>query len=555
MGKLNEIQQETTQSWGDNSFTTKITNDTVEFDSAKDSFTFKDKVNVPSLDINGQATQPFTSEEKTKLSQVTTPMNIKGRIDSASELPTEDVQIGDVYLVGPSGSENFEEYVCTEISGSPEQPVWENLGHVKTQSDWNQNNSNADDFIKNRTHYIEEDGRAYSSEDSDKQAVYLPDEDPEETSPSFWCYPDANINMDVLNSFEGRHITIQYSSDPEEDTLEGVVGESVFEIQKRDEETNNIYAIHSSDSDMDIAFIALADNQTISYVDGVTFNKGVYIWYYGTAEYDDETGKITELIPYPYTISPSLAYHQLDEKFIPNTIARISDIPSQQQTDWKQTTSTEVDFIKNKPAIKTGDGSNSIMESDAIAAYGANSHAEGSGTMTTSNASGAHAEGLNTSASAQAAHAEGNNTQASGANSHAEGLGTMAYGPNSSVFGMYNMPDIVEDWSAGTYYPVGAKVIYQWSVYKCTTANGDETFNYAKWAYYGQKWNYAEIAGGGDSSNRTNIRTLDWEGNEQLAGTLRIGSTSTGGAILKFDSGALKVSFDNGTTWRTVTLS
>ena len=34
MGKLNEIQEQTTQSWGDNSFTTTITNDTVEFDSA-----------------------------------------------------------------------------------------------------------------------------------------------------------------------------------------------------------------------------------------------------------------------------------------------------------------------------------------------------------------------------------------------------------------------------------------------------------------------------------------------------------------------------------------
>ena len=116
MGKLNEIQEQTTQSWGDNSFTTKITNDTVEFDSARDSFTFKDEVKVPSLAINGQTSQPFTSEEKTKLSQVTTPMNMAGRVDSASGLPTEDVQVGDVYLVGLSGSDTFEEYVCTALA-------------------------------------------------------------------------------------------------------------------------------------------------------------------------------------------------------------------------------------------------------------------------------------------------------------------------------------------------------------------------------------------------------------------------------------------------------
>lgn len=44
MGKFNEIQEESTQSYGSNSFTTKITEDSVHFDSAKDSFTFKDSV-------------------------------------------------------------------------------------------------------------------------------------------------------------------------------------------------------------------------------------------------------------------------------------------------------------------------------------------------------------------------------------------------------------------------------------------------------------------------------------------------------------------------------
>ena len=54
MGNLNEIQKQTTQSYGDNSFTTTIKENTVEFDSAKDSFTFNDEVNVPGLKVNGQ---------------------------------------------------------------------------------------------------------------------------------------------------------------------------------------------------------------------------------------------------------------------------------------------------------------------------------------------------------------------------------------------------------------------------------------------------------------------------------------------------------------------
>lgn len=65
----------------------------------------------------------------------------------------------------------------------------------------------------------------------------------------------------------------------------------------------------------------------------------------------------------------------------------------------------------------------------------------------------------------------------------------------------------------------------------------------------------AEIVGNGSENSRSNARTLDWSGNESLAGTLRIGSTSTGGALLKYESGSLKVSFDDGTTWQTVTLS
>ena len=58
MGKLNEIQKQTTQSYGDNAFTTTIKDDTVEFDSLKDKFTFKDEVEVPSLKINGEVVVP-----------------------------------------------------------------------------------------------------------------------------------------------------------------------------------------------------------------------------------------------------------------------------------------------------------------------------------------------------------------------------------------------------------------------------------------------------------------------------------------------------------------
>lgn len=150
MGKLNEIQKQTTQSYGDNSFTTTIKENTVEFDSTKDSFTFNDPIEVPSIKINGTEIVTFDAEDRAKLDSLQTPMQIRGRVDGVGDLPTEDVSVGDVYLVGLSGDENFEECVCVEVSGSPATPVWENLGHVKVQSDWNQSNNSSDNYIKNK---------------------------------------------------------------------------------------------------------------------------------------------------------------------------------------------------------------------------------------------------------------------------------------------------------------------------------------------------------------------------------------------------------------------
>jgi len=358
MGKLNEIQEQVTQSFGNNSFTTKITDTTVEFDSARDSFTFKDEVSVPSMKINGTESQPFTTEEKTKLSQVTTPMNIKGRVDSASELPTEDVRVGDVYLVGESGSETFEEYVCTEISGSPEQPVWENLGHVKSQPDWNQNNSNAEDFIKNRVCYEDNNETIFDSETLSG------------------CEVKGNVSDDEISIVDGAQYTV---------TIDGItytgIGEDGDSIVYRGDDQSFVIvpgtlsyftkfvgipinsftpSITIKDSNQTTLFSGVGSfrqeavfglNYTEYLTDGqsytISLNGNEYI---GTASYGGAAIEIDgvlalyldsgELILIGNTAVPYLntnvqfvlkqvtsTIHQLDEKFIPDTIARTADIP------------------------------------------------------------------------------------------------------------------------------------------------------------------------------------------------------------------------------------
>lgn len=121
----------------------------------------------------------------------------------------------------------------------------------------------------------------------------------------------------------------------------------------------------------------------------------------------------------------------------------------------------------------TASGDFSHAEGSQTTATSMGSHAEGWGT-TASNV-GSHSEGQGTTASSGGSHAEGLNTIASGMGSHAEGANTIASGENQHVFGKCNIED---------------------------TAN-----------------TYIEIVGNGSLSSPANARTLDWSGNQWLAGS------------------------------------
>jgi hypothetical protein len=166
-------------------------------------------------------------------------------------------------------------------------------------------------------------------------------------------------------------------------------------------------------------------------------------------------------------------------------------------------------FNPNKKAFTFGTraanssiGEYSTSEGSGNTASGAYSHVEGlqtSATYSSAHAEGAytsasggyaHAEGYHTTASVYA-HAEGNYTMASGYHSHAEGYYTTATHKSQHVFGEYNVLDT-------------------------SSADSDE------------RGTYVEIVGKGTADNaRSNARTLDWSGNEVLAGNLTIGGQLT----------------------------
>lgn len=149
-------------------------------------------------------------------------------------------------------------------------------------------------------------------------------------------------------------------------------------------------------------------------------------------------------------------------------------------------------------------GNYSHAEGRRTTASGNYSHTEGTDTDATSASS--HAEGDSTEATGPRSHAEGYHTEASGSNSHAEGYSTEAIGNNSHAEGRNTKA--ISDYSHAEGHGTIAS-------YEAQHVFGT----------YNTEGAFAEIVGNGTSSSvRSNARTLDWSGNEWLAGGLTIGN-------------------------------
>ena len=169
--------------------------------------------------------------------------------------------------------------------------------------------------------------------------------------------------------------------------------------------------------------------------------------------------------------------------------------------------------------LATGGGSHAegygYSSTRTISATGAGSHAEGYATSSksvTASATGSHAEGYTTTASAQAAHAEGYNTTASGYYSHAEGYYTTASGGSSHAEGYNTTASGARAHAEGNFTTANHASQHVFGEYNILDDSTASTSS---------RGNYVEIVGNGiDSTTRSNARTLDWDGNEVLAGGL-----------------------------------
>lgn len=237
--------------------------------------------------------------------------------------------------------------------------------------------------------------------------------------------------------------------------------------------------------------------------------------------------------------------------------------------------------------MTTASNVNAHAEGDGTVASGENSHSEGvrskatgdlshaEGFDTTASDMCSHAEGYKTTASREAAHAEGYGTAATGFYSHSEGYQTLAAGSYSHseggetyAYGQYSHAEGYNTTASGDYsHTEGSGNVsqgaYSHSQGCDTRAYGDYShaegigtdasgmYQHVQGRYnipdeYDEDGNpvnrYAHIVGNGvldgEDLVRSNAHTLDWEGNAWFAGKVYVGGTSQDDA-LPLDAGTV----------------
>lgn len=411
-------------------------------------------------------------------------------------------------------------------------------------ADWGQNDSNALDYVKNRTHYMlpaTPIGSLEFTATSNGTIAYTMTEAEEEFA-IFRYFQALNNKGEVLKIIvDGKEGLLAVTFE------RGYFGFSgAF--------TGNVYWRAGN------VLSLVAQNDFITFNQGDTY----------TVSFEDTTK--------PY-------YVKLDFNYIPDNVYHSENAP-----------------------VKFGAGKNSTVQGDETTADGWNAHAEGNrsaatgpeahaeGSYTKADGSGSHAEGRTTKATGDYSHAEGSYTKADGDYSHAEGNSTEASGYASHAEGDYTVSnrrgmhaegkynlydnakyiDVVSssiefswrnmhaaseytfDADTGYYTLVNAEpkseavigLYYASSVqYENGTidelekpislidSNRYQTEKHQRKLASNFQGKYAHVVGNGVSSARSNAYTLDWDGNGWFAGDVFVGGTGQDEGVKLLKSG------------------
>lgn len=396
----------------------------------------------------------------------------------------------------------------------------ENAEAIKSSTaDWGQNDSNALDYVKNRTHYMlpaTPIGSLEFTATSSSTIEYTMTSSEEEFA-----------MFEYFQSLRDKGEVLKIIVDGKEGLLAVTFDRGYFGFSGAF--TGNVYWRAGN------VLSLVAQNDFITFNQGDTY----------TASFEDTTT--------PY-------YSKLDFNYMPDNVYHSENAP-----------------------VKFGAGENSTVQGYETTAAGTNAHAEGlrtkasgskahaEGSYSEASGSYSHAEGSNTVASGTGAHAEGKETKADGEAAHAEGNYTVANRKCMHAAGAYNLYDDTKYFDVvssskhrfvGRYY-AAADYIFDSNTGYYTLVNAELKnvtivgLYYAHPAQYENgtidhlikpvsqisdalhnteehdstlgtmlRGKYVHVVGNGDSSARSNAYTLDWDGNGWFAGDVFVGGAS-----------------------------
>lgn len=194
-----------------------------------------------------------------------------------------------------------------------------------TQGDWSQNDKTASDYVKNRTHYIETpQGKNVLECSIASHFTWGAD-----SSPNLSAH-GVSVNMPTVGEIMHAVVTVNGISRRFSGTL---LKNSFDEMWIGDASKLSGVRYPGNEGEFDFAFVVAPPSYFECYfpIEG-----------FGTIA----EGDIVNI--HLYTGDPTVIIHQLDEKYIPETIARKSDIAEQVQPDWNQNDETAANYIQNR---------------------------------------------------------------------------------------------------------------------------------------------------------------------------------------------------------------
>lgn len=197
---------------------------------------------------------------------------------------------------------------------------------------------------------------------------------------------------------------------------------------------------------------------------------------------------------------------KLDAKYLPDEATEQAGLKVEGQSfvigETTVTASIGAEIFNNYYNNKAT-GEYSHAEGYNTTASGVHSHAEGGGTVASD--ANAHAEGYNTTAAGKYSHSEGHSSEANGDMSHAEGHYSVATGSYSHAEGLDTIATADASHAQGRYNVEDAEGIYAHIVGNGTSA---ERSNAHTLDWNGNAWFAGNIYVGGTSQSDTNVKQL-----------------------------------------------